>query len=417
VLLYTSGTTGPPKGVMLTHRNILWAAEALGEALQFSEHEEVLSFLPFSHIAERLLSIFMPVRYGYAANFMENVDTLLENVREVEPTVFLAVPRVWEKLYSTIVLRVKEGDPVKRLAFGAARAIAARAHRAAAAGGAPSPGVAALARIADAAVMSPLRRRLGLHRVRLPLSAAAPIAPELLDAFWTLGIRIYEGYGLTEGSGPTSFNRPGACAIGTVGRPLPGAEVRIAPDGEILTRSPGVFAGYFRSPDATAAAFEDGWLRTGDVGDVDADGYLRITDRKKDLFVTSGGKNVAPQYIENKLKASPYVNDAVVIGDGKRYLTALIVIDEENVTHWAQERRLPFTTYADLAGNPAVRELIAVEVAAVNRTLSNPEQVRKFAILPRRLHAEDGDVTPTMKVKRRAITERYGDVIAELYRG
>jgi long-chain acyl-CoA synthetase len=420
-LLYTSGTTGPPKGVMLTHTNILWAASALGEALQFTEQDEVLSFLPLSHVAERLLSIFIPVQYAHTVNFLENVDTLLDNMVEVEPTVFLAVPRLWEKLYSTVVLQVKDNDPVKRWAFAAAVALSAKAHRArgdrARTGRGSAPfWLDALARVADLSVLLPLRRRLGLHRARVALSAAAPIAPDLLDAFWALGVRIYEGYGLTEGAGPTSFNRPGACRIGTVGRPLRGAEVKIASDGEILTRSPGVFAGYFRNPDASAAAIDDGWLYTGDVGSMDDDGYLRITDRKKDLFVTSGGKNIAPQYIENKLKASSYVNDAVVIGDGKRYIIALIVIDEDNVTHWAQERRLPFTTYSDLATNPDVRGLIESEVAAVNKTLSGPEQVRRFAILPKRLHAEDGEVTATMKVKRLAIMDRYADVIADLYR-
>jgi long-chain acyl-CoA synthetase len=415
-LLYTSGTTGPPKGVMLTHRNILWAADALGAALGFTAHEETLSFLPLSHIAERLLSVFMPVRYAYTVNFLENVDTLLENVIEVEPTVFLAVPRLWEKLYSTVVLRVKDNDPVKRWVFAAATAVTARAHRARTERGAAPLWLHALARLADACVLLPLRRRLGLHRARLPLSAAAPISPDLVRAYWALGIPIYEGYGLTEGAGPTSFNRPGACRIGTVGRPVPGAEVRIAEDGEIITRSPGVFAGYFRNPEATAAALDDGWLRTGDVGDLDGHEYLRITDRKKDLFVTSGGKNVAPQYIENKLKASPYVNDAVVIGDGRRYITALIVIDEDNVTHWAQDRRVPFTTYADLAAHADIRDLIDREVRAVNATLSGPEQVRRFAILPKRLYAEDGEVTATMKVKRRVMMERYADVIAGLYR-
>jgi long-chain acyl-CoA synthetase len=415
-LLYTSGTTGPPKGVMLTHRNILWASEALGDALQFTERDEVLSFLPLSHIAERLISVFMQTRYAHTVNFLENVDTLLENVVEVEPTVFLAVPRLWEKLYSTVVLRMKDNDLVKRCAFAAAVALSARAHRARTERGSAPIWLNALARMADLGVLLPLRRRLGLHRTRLALSAAAPIAQDLVDAFWTLGVRVHEGYGLTEGGGPTSFNRPGACRIGTVGLPLPGAEVKIAPDGEILTRSPGVFAGYFRNPEATAMALEDQWLRTGDVGEIDNDGYLRITDRKKDLFITSGGKNVAPQYVENKLKASPYINDAVVIGDGRRYITALIIIDEDSVTHWAQDRRLPFTTYADLAANPDVRGLIDGEVSAVNKTVSGPEQVRRFAILPKRLYAEDGDVTATMKVKRRAIMERYADVIADLYR-
>jgi long-chain acyl-CoA synthetase len=416
VLIYTSGTTGPPKGAMLTHRNITWTTAAIDAANPLRDDDEVLSYLPLAHIAERQFSVFLPARWGYTVNFVENTDTVLENLAEVAPTVFFGVPRVWEKLYSGIALRVQENDVVKRGAYAGALAVARAATRRRLARRPVPLGLRVAAAAADRLVLAPLRRRLGLHRIRLAFSAGAPIAPELLEYFWTVGVPVREIYGQTEDCGPTTVMQGDDVRLGTVGTPLPGVEVRIAPDGEILVRGPNVFAGYFRDPEATAAALADGWLHSGDVGELDPDGFLRITDRKKDLFITAGGKNIAPQYIENKLKASPYINDAVVIGDRRRYCTALIVIDEENVTQWAQDRRVPFTTYADLAARPEVYDLIRAEVAAVNRTLSSPEQVKKFAILPKRLYAEDGEVTPTLKVKRKAIMEKYADVIAELYR-
>jgi long-chain acyl-CoA synthetase len=416
VLIYTSGTTGPPKGAMLTHRNITWTTAAIDAATPFRADDEVLSYLPLAHIAERQFSVFLPARWGYTVNFVENTDTVLENLTEVAPTVFFGVPRVWEKLYSGVTLRMQENDVVKRAAYRAALAVSRAAVRRRLARQAVPVWLRAAAGAADRLVLAPLRRRLGLHRIRLAYSAGAPIAPELLEYFWTIGVPVREIYGQTEDAGPTTVMHGDDIRLGTVGKPLPGVEVRIAPDGEILVRGPNVFAGYFRDPAATAAALADGWLHSGDVGELDADGFLRITDRKKDLFITAGGKNIAPQYIENKLKASPYIADAVVIGDGRRYCTALIVIDEENVTTWAQDRRVPFTTYADLAARPEVYDLIKAEVAAVNRTLSPPEQVKRFAILPRRLHAEDGDVTPTLKVKRKVVMEKYADVIAALYR-
>ena len=415
VLIYTSGTTGPPKGAMLTHRNIIWTTGILDQANPLFAEDEVLSYLPLSHIAERQFSIFLPVRWGYTVNFIENVDTVMENLAEVAPTVLFGVPRIWEKLFSAVTLRVKENDLVKRWAYWIAIGLSRRAVRRRFSGKSVPAWLRAVARAADLLVLLPLRRRLGLHRVRLPYSAGAPISPDLLEYFWALGVPIREIYGQTEGSGPTSMHQGDDVTLGTVGRPCPGIEVKIAPDGEILVRGENVFAGYFRSPEATAATLEGGWLHSGDIGELDADGVLRITDRKKDLFITSAGKNIAPQYIENKLKASPYINDAVAIGDGRRYIVGLIVIDEDNVTKWAQDRRLPFTTYSDLAARPEVRDLIQGEVTAVNKTLSSPEQVRKFAILPKRLYAEDGEVTPTLKVKRKAIMEKYGDVITGLY--
>lgn len=416
VLIYTSGTTGPPKGAMLTHANIIAATGTLTEGFTFRADDEVLSYLPLCHIAERIFSSFLPVRWGYTVNFVENLDTVMENLAEVAPTVLFGVPRIWEKLYSAVTLRVKENDVFKRWAYGIAITLARwKVRRELAGQTIPLPAQAAIA-LADALVLLPLRRRLGLHRTREVVSSAAPIAPELLEYFMALGVPIFEVYGQTEATGAVTGNVRGAIKLGSVGRALPGLEVKLAPDGEIIVRGATVFPGYFRAPEATAAVLKDGWLHSGDVGELDADGFVKITDRKKDLFINAAGKNIAPQYIENKLKASPYINDAVAIGDGRRYIVALIVIDEEHVTKWAQDRRLPFTTYTDLAGRPEVHDLLQGEVTAVNKTLSPPEQVKKFAILPKRLYMEDGEVTPTMKVKRKAIMEKYADVIAGLYR-
>jgi len=417
VLIYTSGTTGPPKGAMLTHRNILWTAESLAGALGYRSEDEVLSYLPLSHIAERLTSVLVPACHGYTVNFVENLDTVLDNLREVAPTILFAVPRIWEKLYSAVDLHMREVDPFKRLAYRAAAAVGRRAasyHQK----GRPLPwGLGFLYGLSDALLLLPLRRRLGLHRMRWALSGGAPVSPDTLSYFWSIGVTVLQIYGQTEGSGPTTVHRVGDVRPETVGTALPGVEVRLADDGEILFRGGNVFKGYFKDPAATTATIREGWLYSGDVGAFDPDGHLRITDRKKDLFITAAGKNIAPQYIENKLKFSPYINDAVVIGDGQRYLVAMIVIDEENVTKWAQDRRLPFTTYTDLSQHEEIRDLIAREVEAVNKTLSSPEQVKKFTVLPKRLYAEDGEVTPTLKVKRKAVMEKYGELIRQLYTG
>jgi long-chain acyl-CoA synthetase len=265
-------------------------------------------------------------------------------------------------------------------------------------------------------VLTPLKRRLGLERTRIAVCGAAPASPELFEYYHALGIPLVEGYGQTESTGVISVNRVEAPRVGTVGQPVPGVEVALADDGEILTRGPHVFKGYFKDPALTAQTVDaEGWLHTGDVGAWE-DGHLKILDRKKDIIITAAGKNITPAYIENKLKFSPYVQDAVVVGDRRRYLVALVLIDEDTVTKFAQDRRLPFTTFQDLTQNEEVVRLIGREVERVNTTLSQVETVKKFALLPRRFYAEEGDVTPTMKVKRRALEERYADVIAGLYR-
>jgi long-chain acyl-CoA synthetase len=416
MIIYTSGTTGPPKGARLAHRGIVFVTEALDRVNALTPDDETVSYLPFAHIYENLVSVFGPIRTGYVVSFVESLDTLFQNVREVAPTYFASVPRLWEKLASTVDLRMQDAPPLKRLAYQVALDVGRRHARAARGPGGAPWWLTAAYRGAYWAVLRPLKRRLGFGRTRIAVCGAAPASPELFDYYRALGVPLIEGYGQTETTGVISVNPVARPRVGTVGPPIPGIEVRLAGDGEILTRGPHVFQGYFKDPDLTAQTMDaDGWLRTGDVGAWE-DGYLRILDRKKDILITAGGKNVTPAYIENKLKFSPYIQDAVVVGDGRKYLTALVLIDEDNVTKFAQDHRLPFTTFADLTRHPEVRALVEREVAAVNRTLSQVESVKKVALLPRRLYEEEGDVTPTKKVKRRSIERRYADLIASLYR-
>ena len=416
ILLYTSGTTGPPKGAMLTHRNLLWTAQALGQANALYPTDTALSFLPLSHIAERMLSVYLPLVWGYTVYFAESLDTLFQNLQEVRPTILFAVPRLWEKLHAQLTLHMRGADGFKRFAYEVALRVGRRYAHARLRGAHVPFGLRVAHALGDRLGLRPLRCRLGLDRVRFAVSGAAPIAPEILEFYHALGVRIREVYGQTEGSGPTTIHQGDRIRLGTVGQPLPGVEVRLAPDGEILVRGPNVFAGYFKDPEATAQALRDGWLHSGDVGEMDSEGFLRITDRKKDLIVNAYGKNIAPAYVENLLKASPYIHDAVVVGDRRPYLVALIVIDEDHVARWAQDRRIPFSTFADLSSNEQVHDLIAREVDRVNCSLSSPEQVKRFAVLPKRLYQEDGEVTPTLKVKRKVILEKYGDLIEALYR-
>ena len=416
MIIYTSGTTGPPKGAMISHGNALFMADALMDVNEVQEGDEVVSYLPLAHIYENLGSVLQHLRIGYTVSFVESLETLFANLREVSPTYFASVPRIWEKLASTIELRMQDSTLLKRTLYNLAVATSKRWVRASRTGR-PSAALS-LARVCLYwLVFEPLKRRIGFDRARLAVSGAAPASPELFDYFQALGIPLVEGYGMTESTGVIAFNRRARPLVGTVGEPIPGIEVKLGEEDEILTRGPHVFKGYFKDPEQTARAVDpEGWLHTGDVG-AWVEGRLKIVDRKKDIIITSGGKNIAPAYIENKLKFSPYVQDAVVIGDGRKYVVALILIDEDNVTKYAQDHRLPFATFQELTESPEVRQLIASEVAAVNRTLSQVESVKKFALLPRRFYEEEGDVTPTKKVKRRNIEKRYADLVDSLYRG
>ena len=416
MIIYTSGTTGPPKGAMLSHGSIVWVTEILLDVNPVGPDDEVVSYLPFAHIYENLISVFGALQTGYVVNFVESLETLAQNLREVSPTYFASVPRIWEKLASTVELRMSDSTWVKRRLYRLAVAVGRR-HARVRLAGQPMPFTLRLAYgLAACAILGPLKRRLGFDRTRIAVCGAAPASPELFEYYHGLGIPLIEGYGQTESTGVISVNRVTAPRVGTVGPPVPGIEVALADDGEILTRGPHVFKGYFKDPELTASTVDpEGWLHTGDVGAWE-DGYLKILDRKKDIIITAGGKNITPAYIENKLKFSPYIQDAVVIGERRKYLVALVLIDEDNVTKFAQDQRIPFTTFQDLTQNPEIVRFIDAEIARVNKTLSQVETIKKFALLPRRFYAEEGDVTPTMKIKRRALEERYADLIRGLYR-
>ena len=415
VLIYTSGTTGPPKGAMLTHRNCLWMGHAITTDNPMSANDEIMSFLPLCHAFEQLFSVLGHITCGHIVNFIESPDTVAENMMEISPTVGHAVPRIWEKYYSAILIRMSDATWFKRFVFYSALKIGKRRASLKMNFKTVPFYLEILYQLAYFGVFRKLKERMGFDRLRVAVSGAAPIAPEILHFYQSIGVNLVEGYGQTEGTGVTTVSRIGRVKFGTVGQPLTGLEVKIADDGEILVKSPGVFKGYFKNPEATAETVVDGWLHSGDVGELDEDGFLKITDRQKDIIVTAGGKNITPQYIENKLKASVYINDAVVIGDRRKYLTCLIMIDEDNVVKYAQDHKIQFSTYKDLTLHDDVRKLVQDEIKAVNETLARVEQVKKFCILPKKLYEEDGEVTPTMKVKRKFVNEAFGELIDSMY--
>jgi long-chain acyl-CoA synthetase len=415
MIIYTSGTTGRPKGAMLSHYNILKLTESFMEANPFHESDEMLSYLPLAHIYENLISLFGAIWYGGTVNFVESIDTLALNLREISPTIFCSVPRIWEKFVSMIMIRMSDSTILKKAMYGLSVKVGLRYVRAQK-GSRERFWLRLLYWPLYWLVLYHLKRQLGFDRVRLAVCGAAPASPELFEYFNAMGIPLREGYGQTESTGVIAVQRLDRPRWGYVGEPIPGIEVKIAEDGEILAKGPGVFKGYFKDPELTAETIKDGWLHTGDVGAME-DGFLKILDRKKDILITAGGKNITPAFIENKLKFGSYIQDAVVIGDGRKYLVSLILIDEDNVTKYAQDNRIPFTTFADLTQNAEIRKLIEREVSNVNKTLSRVESIKKFELLPRRFYEEDGDVTPTKKVKRRFLEKRYANLIEKMYRG
>jgi long-chain acyl-CoA synthetase len=417
IIVYTSGTTGPPKGAMLSHRNLQAAAEASGSVFDVHQDTEVLSYLPLCHIAERLISGIDAVAQGYVVNFGEGGESFTQDLREVQPTFFLGVPRVWEKLMAGITIRMADAGRLKRANYSLWMRVGGGVARRRWAGG----GLKGLDKLRYGLgwlfLYRPLRAKLGMSRVQGVLSGAAPIAPQVLEFFWTMGVPVREGYGQTENTAQGTITPADDVRLGMVGRPVAGTEVRIAEDGEILTRGSGTFLGYFKDPAATAETVDaDGWLHTGDVGEIDGDGFLKITDRKKDIIITAGGKNISPSEIENKLKVSPFVREAVVIGDQRRHLTALIGIELDTVSNWALHQRIGFTTYADLSSKEEVVALIGEWVSEVNGELAQVETIKRFTLLPKELDQEDGEVTATQKVKRRAIESEFATQIEEMYR-
>jgi long-chain acyl-CoA synthetase len=409
-IIYTSGTTGEPKGAMLTHANFV--SNVLGgcEVIPFTADAVAMSFLPLSHVFERMLDYAYLHKTATIA-YAESIDKLAANFLEVNPHCFAAVPRVYEKVYAKITAKADAGGALKKRLFDWAVTVGRRRVPAIERGESSPSGLAG--RIADALVLKKIRGALG-NRFRFAVSGGAPLSRDLAEFFIGAGVMIYEGYGLTETSPVICVNGPGRMRVGTVGRPIPHVEVRIAADGEILSRGPHIMKGYFHKPEATADAIDrDGWFHTGDIGELQ-DGFLRITDRKKDLIVLAGGKKAAPQPIENELKKSPFVALPIVIGDRQKFLAALIVPNFERLRQWADASKLRVDWNA-LDAHPDIRRLYQGEIDAYNAERPGHEQIRAFALLPSDLTVEDGSITPTLKVKRRILETRYGSLIERMY--
>jgi long-chain acyl-CoA synthetase len=423
-LVYTSGTTGPPKGAMLTNKNANYCIEKLVKAGGRvvgglpGPGDEIVTYLPLCHVAERIFSTWTQVGMGPTLNFAESIDTVNENLREIQPTLFFAVPRIWERLHAFTLIRANDATPFKKLFFRFGLSLGRRIGRIKVANGGEHT---LLSRILYAVgwvlVFRPLRERLGLRRCRWAGSGAAAIAPEVLEFFIGIGVPVYELYGMTENAAVATTNFVGRMKLGTVGEPYEGIGLRLDPEtGEIQTKHDGVFAGYWGKPEQTAETMtEDGWLKTGDVGEWVDGTHIKIIDRIKAIIITSGGKNISPSEIENSLKTSPFVKEAMVIGEGRKYLSALISIELDTVGDWALRRGLAYTTYRDLTEKPEVIELIQGVVNETNEKFARVENIRKFRLIPKELDHEDGELTATQKVKRSAMMEIFGDLVESMY--
>ena len=415
MLIYTSGTTGPPKGAMITQENIMFSVASLLRVLSIRDGDEQLCFLPLCHVLERLVSVFVPLAARSVVNFAESVETVFDNLREVSPATFTAVPRVWEKIHSRVQVLAGEATPLGRWAFE--RAVACGAERVEyLMEGRPVPvGIEVRFRFWDRLVLANVRRMIGLDGARTITTGAAPISPDLVRWYWAIGLVMLEGYGLTESSGVLALNRPDRNRTGSVGPVAPGVEMRIAADGEMLARGPMVFKGYCNDPEKTAETVREGWLHTGDVGRIDDEGFVWITGRIKDIIITAGGKNVTPAQFESQLKFSSFVLDAVVIGDRRKYLTALVMIDQENVERYAQEHRVPYSDFASLCAAEPVQALIGAEVAGVNARFTHAEQVKDFRLIDILPTPEDDELTPTMKIRRSIVERKHKALIDRMY--
>jgi long-chain acyl-CoA synthetase len=422
-LIYTSGTTGPPKGAMLTNGNVAFAMDVLIRGGGIYDpppgpDDVILSYLPLCHVAERAATTWNNAAAGVTVHFAESIETVQVNLREVQPTLFFAVPRIWEKIHAGIQIKMHAASRLKKLNYGLWMKVAARiGDRLVANDGTHTLGTRLLYALGYPLLFRALRDRIGMRKVRAAGSGAAPIAPEVLQFFFGIGVPIYEIYGMTENSAIATVNRRGRVKLGTVGEPQTGTELKIDEQtGEILTRHPGVFAGYWNKPDQTAETIDDdGWLHTGDVGEWVDGTHVRIVDRIKDIIITAGGKNISPSEIENHLKTSPFIKEAVVIGDGRTYLTALIGIELDTVADWATRRRIRYTTYRDLSEKREVLELVQKAIRRTNERFARVENIRKFRMVPKELDHEDGELTATQKVKRSSLHEMFGHLVDDMY--
>jgi long-chain acyl-CoA synthetase len=422
-LIYTSGTTGPPKGAMLSVRNVEFACSLLNSSNGFVDpapgpSDDLISFLPLCHVYEKAFGHWLNASAGTVTNFGESIDTLTMDMREVQPTIFEAVPRIWEKMHAATLIRMASASRLKKLNYAIWMRTADRIGRSLVSNGGKWTMSARIQYcVGNVFLFRALKERLGLSRCRHGITAAAPIAPEIIEFFMGIGVPVYEAYGMTENAAISTTNRQGRVILGTVGEPYDGVDIRLEDsNGEILVRHPGVFVGYWNRPEATAKTIDDdGWMHTGDVGEWDGSN-LKIVDRLKDIIITAGGKNVSPSEIENLVKMSPFVGEAIVVGDRRKYIAALVAIDFDATSEWAQRRRLAHTTYRDLSEKPEIRELIQSVITETNAQLASVEQIKQFGFITKELDHEDGELTATMKVKRSVIAAQFADEIEALYR-
>ena len=416
ILVYTSGTTGPPKGAMISHENILFHMRNNQEILPYHVNDRSLAFLPLCHIAERTFTTFTQLATGHVVYFSEDSFSAMDNLREVSPTIFFAVPRIWEKFFSSITIMLKEATWLENWFYRLAMKIGKNYGLKKMEGEEISFQLDCAFRLADFFVLTNIKRALGIADCRLALSGAAPISPELIAWYYALGIYMVEGYGQTENSGIASLPMPyGAYKKAMVGKALPNTQIKLAPDGEILIYGPHVFQGYWNQPQKTAETIIDGWLHSGDIGFIDNEGWLKITGRKKDIIITAGGKNITPSEIENELKFSPYIQDAVVIGDQRKFLSALIMIDQDNVTKFAQDHLVPFSDFASLCRAKAILDLINGEILKVNQSFARVEQIKGFRLIDHLILPDDDEITATGKLKRSFVSEKYKALIDDIY--
>jgi long-chain acyl-CoA synthetase len=418
ILVYTSGTTGPPKGAMHSNRGVTHQMRHANDLFPSTDSEERLVFLPLCHVAERIGGYYISLALGSVMNFAESPETVPDNLREVQPTAFLAVPRIWEKFYSGVTIALKDATPFQNWMYRQALALGYRMTEYKLEGDTPPLSLRLANQAAYWLVFRNIRRMLGLDRCRLAFTGAAPIAPDLIRWYLALGIDMREVYGQTENCGVATVMPADRVKLGSVGKAAPWGEVMICPQGEILIRGDFLFMGYLNQPEKTAETIDaKGWLHTGDVGSIDNEGFVKITDRMKDIIITSGGKNITPSEIENQLKFSPYISDTVVIGDKRPYLTCLVMIDQENVEKFAQDHDIPFTNYASLCRAAEIQDLIQREIETVNVNFARVETIKKFFLIERQLTPEDEELTPTMKLKRNFVNERYATEIDAMYGG
>jgi len=420
LLVYTSGTTGPPKGSMITHGNLKWVSGNLVTTVFVesvnTKNPQFLSYLPLCHIFARLTDLLIATQLIATINFSESTDTVQADLVDIQPDFFPAVPRIWERMYSMSLVKMRDATFFKKLLFEFSLKLGNLATERRINKSFDDLLAKGLLFIAHILSFRTLKKKLGLSKISFAISGAAPIGPEVLKFFMALGVPIFEAYGMTENCAYVTSNDFESIEIGSVGRPHENCEVKIADDGEILTRHGGIFKGYFKDEKSTREVIdEEGWLHTGDVGEFTEKGSLIITDRKKDIIMTSGGKNVSPSEIENKIKSSPYIKDALVIGDRRKFLTCLVAIEFDTVSNWALRKKIPFTTYRDLTEKPEIRELVSKEIVRANEETSSL-QIRKFELIPKELDHEDGELTATQKIKRSVIVEQFSELVESMYK-